>query len=125
MRRRPPGLELPLSPSSPLDLRDFVRPGDTVLWGQGTGEPRPLTEAVVAQRAGLGGVNVFLGAAFSDTLQPEHADHLRFVGIGGVGTNAALARAGVLDVLPCHISAVPGLIESGRLAVDVVFVQVS
>lgn len=108
-----------------MDLREFLRPGDTVLWGQGTGEPRTLTEALVAQRADLGGVNVFLGSMFSDTLSPEHADHLRFFGIGGIGRNAALARAGVLDVVPCHISAIPALIESGRLPVDVVFAQLS
>lgn len=95
------------------------------MWGQGTGEPRTLTEALVAQRASLGGINVFLGSAFSDTLNPEHADHLRFRGIGGIGTNAVLARAGVLDVLPSHISAIPGLIESGRIPVDVVFAQLS
>ncbi|GAC1327208.1 MAG: acetyl-CoA hydrolase/transferase C-terminal domain-containing protein [Candidatus Dormibacteria bacterium] len=108
-----------------LDLREFIRPGDTVLWGQGTGEPRSLTEALVAQRASLGGTRVFLGAAFSDTIRVEYADHLRFTGIGGMGTNAALTRAGVLDVLPCHISAIPGLIESGRIPVDVVLAQVS
>lgn len=108
-----------------LDLRDFVRPGDTVLWGQGSGEPRTLTEALVEQRAQLGGLNVFLGATYSETLKPEHADHLQFFGIGGIGNNAALARAGVLDVLPCHISSMPALIESGRLPVDVVFVQLS
>jgi acyl-CoA hydrolase len=108
-----------------LNLGAFLRPGDTVLWGQGTGEPQTLTEALVAQRARLGGIRVFLGSAFSHTLQPEYADHLSFFGIGGLGTNAALSRAGVLDVLPSHISAVPGLIESGRLPVDVVFVQVS
>jgi acyl-CoA hydrolase len=111
--------------TDPIDLRQAIRPGDTVLWGQGTGEPRTLTEALVRQRAELGGVDVFLGSMFSDTLDPSHADHLRFRGIGGMGTNAALARAGVLDVLPCHISAIPGLIESGRLPVDVVMVQVS
>lgn len=108
-----------------LDLAQLVRPGDTVLWGQGTGEPCTLTEALVEQRARLGGVTVFLGAAFSGTLEPSHADHLRFVAIGGIGTNAALFRAGVLEVLPCHISSVPGLIERGELPVDVVFVQVS
>lgn len=110
---------------SRLDLREFVRPGDTVLWGQGTGEPRTLTQFLVEQRERLGIVRVFLGSMFSDTLKPEHADHLRFIGIGGIGSNAALARAGVLDVLPCHISALPDLIESGRLRVDVVFLQLS
>lgn len=94
------------------------------MWGQGTGEPRTLTEALVHQRAELGGIGVFLGASFSATLEPHHADHLRFAGIGGMGTNSGLARAGVLDVLPCHISAIPGLIESGRLPVDVVMIQV-
>jgi len=108
-----------------IDLRNVIRPGDSVLWGQGTGEPRTLTEALVRQRAQLGGIGVFLGSTFSGTVRPHHADHLRFTGIGGMGTNVALARAGVLDVLPCHISAVPGLIESGRLPVDVVLVQVS
>lgn len=117
-------MELPLIRSS-IDLRTIVRPGDTVMWGQGTGEPRTLTEALVEQRAELGGLDVFLGATFSETLHPAHADHLTFFGIGGIGTNAALAKAGVLDVLPCHLSAIPGLIESGRLRVDVVLVQLS
>jgi acetyl-CoA hydrolase len=108
-----------------VDLREFVRPGDTILWGQGTGEPLTLTEALVEQRASLGGATVFLGSAFSTTLEPAHADHLRLVGIGGIGTNAPLFRAGALDILPCHISSVPRLIENGDLRVDVVFVQVS
>jgi acyl-CoA hydrolase len=107
------------------DLRAFVRSGDTVLWGQGAGEPRTLTEALVDQRGRLGQVNVFLGATYSETFRVEHADHLRFSAIGGIGANAALARAGVLDVLPCHLSALPELITSGRLPVDVVFLQLS
>ena len=110
---------------SAIDLSTLIRPGDVILWGQGTAEPRTLTEALVEQRGQLGGVTVLLGATFSDTLAPEHADHLRFVGFSGIGRNAALIRAGVLDVLPCHMSAVPGLLESRRLPVDVVFVQLS
>ena len=34
-----------------LDLRNWVRPGDRVLWGQGSAEPLTLIEALVAQRA--------------------------------------------------------------------------
>jgi acyl-CoA hydrolase len=108
-----------------IDLRTIVRPGDHILWGQGTGEPQTLTEALIAQRADLGGVNVFLGSTFSTTLKPEHADHIRFTGIGGIGGNAVLTRAGVLDVIPCHISSVPRLIAAGELPVDVVFVQLA
>ena len=108
-----------------LDLTQFVRPGDSIMWGQGAGEPRTLTEALVEQRAALGGVSVFLGSMFSSTFDAEHADHLRFVGIGGIGANARLSTAGSLEVIPCHISSVPGLIESGRLPVDVLFLQLS
>ena len=108
-----------------IDLRTIVAPGDHILWGQGTGEPQTLTEALVAQRAELGGVNVFLGSTFSTTLKPDHADHIHFTGIGGIGGNAALTRAGVLDVIPCHISSVPRLIAAGDVRVDVVFVQLA
>jgi acyl-CoA hydrolase len=108
-----------------IDLRAIVKPGDHILWGQGTGEPQTLTEALVEQRAELGGVNVFLGSTFSTTLKPEHADHIHFTGIGGIGGNATLTRAGVLDVIPCHISSVPRLIAAGELRVDVVFVQLA
>jgi acyl-CoA hydrolase len=108
-----------------IDLRTIVAPGDHILWGQGTGEPQTLTEALVAQRGDLGGVSVFLGSTFSTTLKPEHADHIHFTGIGGIGANAVLTRAGVLDVIPCHISSVPRLIAGGELRVDVVFVQLA
>lgn len=108
--------------ADPLDLAALVRPGDRIMWGQGTAEPRTLTEALVDQRGRLGGVEVLLGVSFSDTFQPEHADAITFTGFGGFGTNARLGKAGVLDVVPCHASAVPSLIEDGTLAPDVAFV---
>jgi acyl-CoA hydrolase len=106
-------------------IADFVRPTDLVIWGQGTAEPRTLTRALVDQRADVSGVSAVLGVHYSDTFQPEHADHINFKAFGGYGTNARLSRAGVLDVIPAHISRAPSLIRSGALPVDVVFVQVS
>ena len=35
-----------------LDLARFVNPGDSVIWGDSTGEPLPLSEALMAQRLG-------------------------------------------------------------------------
>lgn len=107
-----------------LQLADFVRPGDSIVWGQATGEPLTLTEALVRQRAGLGGVKVFLGSTFSRTLQPEHADHIAMSGFGAIGL-APLARAGVLDIVPCHVSQVGRYIADGRIGCDVAFVQLS
>ena len=108
-----------------IDLAPYVRPGDTLVWGQGAGEPLTLVEAVVEQRAALGPLRVFLGASYSGVVKPEHGDFLRMAGIGGIGTNAPLARSGSMDVIPCHVSAIPALIASRRIPVDVVLLQVS
>lgn len=108
-----------------LDLKGIVRPGDAILWGQACAEPLTLTEALVAQRAELGGVSVFLGSGFSNTLRPEYADHIRFTGMGAVGTNRRLSKAGVLDVLPCHVSKMESYVAEGVIPCDVAFIQVS
>jgi acetyl-CoA hydrolase len=108
-----------------ISVADFVKPSDLVIWGQGTAEPRTLTQALAAQRADVSGVSAMLGVHYSDTFGPEHADHINFTAFGGYGTNARLSKAGVLDVIPAHVSRIPSLIRDGVLPVDVVFVQVS
>jgi acyl-CoA hydrolase len=103
-----------------LDLTRYIRPGDTVVWGQACGEPLSLTGTLMAQRAGLPGVRCFLGIPCSDTVRPEHADHLRFASYSGTGSNQPLLRAGVLELLPCHYSALPAILSDGPLRADVV-----
>jgi acyl-CoA hydrolase len=103
-----------------LDLARYLRRSDTVVWGQACGEPLTLTDALVAQRARLTGVRCFLGIPCSDTMRPEHADHLRFVSYTASGANQALHQAGVLDVLPCHYSALPAILSAGPLRAGVV-----
>lgn len=108
-----------------LDLSAYIRPGDGILFGQGTGEPLGLTRKLVEQRARYSGAGVFFGAGFSKTFAPEHADHLRFKGTGGIGSLRKLASAGVLEPIPCHISSVEGLLRDGILRSDVVLLLVS
>ncbi len=108
-----------------LDLSSIVRPGDTVMWGQSTAEPLPLTQALMAQRRAIGRFNVFLGVTYSDTLKPEYADCVSFSSYCGSGGNRALAKAGKLDILPVHYSQLPGLILSGRLKIDVLMLQLA
>jgi acyl-CoA hydrolase len=108
-----------------LDLSQYVRPGDGIVFGQGTGEPLSLTEMLVQQRAAYTGASIFFGSGFSKTFQPEHADHLRFKGIGGIGSLRKLASAGKLDPVPCHISAIEGLLREGTIRSDVVMLLVS
>ena len=108
-----------------LDLSAYIRVGDRITWGQGTGEPLRLIESLVEQRAAIGHVEVFLGISLVDTFQSEHFDHIHLISYGAVGTNAKFVRTGEMDVLPCHFSAVPNLIGAGHFPIDVVFVQIS
>lgn len=108
-----------------LDLSALIKPGDTVVVGQGTAEPLPLTAALVAQRERLGPITLFLGACYAPTWAPEHADTLSFVSYGRVGESQRLARAGKLAILPSHMSELPALFERGALPTDVVLVQLS
>jgi acyl-CoA hydrolase len=108
-----------------VDLTSVVRPGDGIIWGQACAEPQTLVEALVAQRAQLGGVGVFLGSSYSGIVAPQHADHLRLSSYCGTGSNRALADAGVLDILPAPYSQLGSLIRDQQIRCDVVMVQVS
>lgn len=110
--------------SSAFDFASVLRPGDVVSWPQGTGEPRGLTRALVARRHALPGVTVFVGMAISDTLRPEHADRFAFRGLNGAGSNRVLTSAGLVDIVPAHVSAVPPLLRCGALRVDVLLLKV-
>jgi acyl-CoA hydrolase len=113
-----------LDPAS-LDLARFIRPGDTVVVAQASSEPLTLTEALVAQADRLGAVTVFIGATWSETFTPDRAAGFRYVSYGALGANARLARAGRLDVVPCHYSQLPWLFESGTWRADVLLIGLS
>ncbi|MDR2155131.1 MAG: acetyl-CoA hydrolase [Burkholderiaceae bacterium] len=114
-----------LSSIDQLDLSDYIRAGDAIIFGQGTGEPLGLTRKLVQQRAQFSGASLFFGSGFSNTFSAEHADHLKFKGIGGIGTLRKLVGVGALDPVPCHISAIASLLHDGILRSDVVMLLVS
>ncbi|MFC3076609.1 acetyl-CoA hydrolase/transferase family protein [Phenylobacterium terrae] len=118
------------APSARLDLaqvdfREIVRPGDMVVWTPGAGEPVSLIERLLAQRHEIGPFRVFLGGSYSGVVRPEHADVIQFFGLGGIGANRELCRAGRMEVIPCAYSEIPRLLTAGALAADVVIAQVS
>jgi acetyl-CoA hydrolase len=105
-----------------LRFADHVRSGDVIGWPQGPGEPLALTEALVAQRANLKSTSLFFGLTSSDTLRPELADHFAFHALNGAGGSRRVT--GMAEIHPCHVSAIPSLLRSGALHVDVVLIQV-
>ena len=108
-----------------IDLAQFIRPGDGVVWGQACAEPLTLTEAFVAQRSRYTGASVFMGVNYAGIVKAEHTDHLRLTAYCGAGHNRKLADAGLLDICPFPYSQLGDLIRSRRLKADVVLVQVS
>lgn len=106
-------------------LEQLLRPGDHVVWSQGAATPMPLVEQLTRVRAAATGGAVFLSVGVGDTVDPVVADHLRVTGLGALGSTRLLADAGVLEVVPAHLSQVPGLLRTGVLRADVVLVQVA
>jgi acyl-CoA hydrolase len=107
-----------------MQLSQWIRPGDGVVFGQATAEPQTLVEALVAQREAFTGATLFMGVNWSGTVKPEHADHLRLTAYCGSGHNRKLADAGVLDIHPHPYSQLASLLRSRRIRADVVLVQV-
>ncbi len=111
-------------PEGDFDLAAVLRAGDVVAWPQGTGEPLGLTRQLVARRHELPPLGLFIGMSTSGTLLPEHADRFAMRGLNGAGTNRRLTAAGVLDVIPVHVSTVPRLLREGAIRVDVALIRV-
>jgi acyl-CoA hydrolase len=108
-----------------LDFSGIINPGDAIVWGQACGEPLTLIEALLDQRAALGPVSAFVGSSFSNLLKPDHADHIRFSSMGALGSLRVLAKAGLLDIIPCHVGQIGTMISQGLIGCDVALVQVS
>lgn len=111
-----------------VDLRDHIRPGDVIVWGQACAEPRTLTRRLLEIAPDIGGVTCFVGIPAEssltiDTLGPPGG--IDAVSYCGSGTNAGLHGAGRLRILPVHYSTLPDLLEQGSLRADVVLVQVA
>ena len=103
-----------------LDFTRLVRPGDTVTWTQGAGEPTGLIADLMRQRHAIGPFRVFLAGSYVGSVRLEHADVVSIAGLGAVGTNRALCDAGAMDIIPCHLSDVPRLLRP-----DVVLTQLA
>jgi acyl-CoA hydrolase len=110
---------------SSLDFREFIRPGDQLMWGQAAAEPAALIDALLLQRADIGAFRLFVGASWCKSLTSDIADVVHIRSYCGAGLNRKLAKAGVLDIVPCRYSDLPRLIRRGALKPDVLLLQLS
>ncbi len=108
-----------------LDLAQFLRPGDRIVWGQACGEPTTLVEALLAQAEGIGRLSAFTATSFSGLLNAEAGRRLNLSSMGTIGALREVAAAGRLGIVPCHVSQIGPMIEQGLIGCDVAMVQVS
>lgn len=108
-----------------LDLRQFLKPGDHIVFGQACGEPTALVEALIAQGQHIGGLSAFIATSFSGLFTPESAASFRLQSMGAIGALRSMTKAHVLDVIPVHVSQVAPLITAGVMPCDVAMIQVS
>ena len=108
-----------------LDLREFLKAGDKIVFGQACGEPSTLVEALIAQGRDIGGLGAFIATSFSGAFTPDSADSFALSSMGAIGALRAMTKAGRLGIVPCHVGQVGPLIEQGLIGCDVAMVQVS
>ena len=100
-----------------IDLGRYISAGDGVWWGQGGAEPEPLVNALLEQADRIGPVRAFCGLTWNDRLSGDLPDSLpdslTVLSYGGLGELRRLSRHGLLDVVPCHYSAIPRMFERG------------
>jgi acetyl-CoA hydrolase len=114
----------PIRLDTEFDFASVLRAGDVVAWPQGNGEPLGLTARLVARRHELPPLGLFIGMSTGNTILPEHADRFAMRALNGAGTNRRLTAAGVVDLIPTHVSTIPDLLRSGAIKVDVALLRV-
>ena len=105
-----------------IDFATILQPGDTVAWPQGPGEPTGLVAELVARRHELPPLTLFAGLGVSGTVTADCADRFRLLMVNGGGRNRIWS--GVAEVIPAHSSAIPGLLRSRVIPVDVALLRV-
>ena len=106
-----------------LDYRDYLQPGDRLVWGQACGEPRTLVEHLLSGPVPRA-LSAFVGINVANTLRVEHAARVRLTSYIGSGGNSDLHAAGLLDIAPVHYSTLPEFVRAPDTGADVVLVRI-
>lgn len=108
-----------------IDFRRLIGPGEGLWWSQAGAEPEPLVNAFLDQVHRIGPVRAFCGLTWNERLTGDLPDGLSILSYGGLGQLRRLSKHGLLEVVPCHFSAIPRMFARGLLPAELGLVQVS
>lgn len=105
-----------------------IRPGMSVFLSTAAAEPRTLVKhLMVSHSANLQDLELIQILSFAEAISPENLQSQKFrlkTFFSGWVADEAIA-AGHVDMIPCHPSRIPNLLETGKVRVDAVFVQIT
>ena len=112
----------------PDKVFEHIEPGMSIFLGTGVGEPRTLVKHMMtSDAANLRDLEliqlVSLGDAISLKALDTNTYRLKTFYSGWVASEAI--TAGRVDLIPSSFSRIPGLIKTGRIPIDVAFIQIT
>lgn len=110
--------------SSDFKFGTVLRAGDHVMWPQGTGEPTGLSSALVRMADDLPPFTLVPGMVITSTLRAALSPNISYLCLNGAAETRRAVAASRGRVLTAHVSALPGMILSRRIPVDVALVRV-
>ena len=109
-----------------IDLAGLLRPNDRLAWSAGPVEPVQLLGVLDRQLDRAPQMSVLLNVSYQTAVDAARlASRATVTALGGASTNRRFQEIGALDVLPVNYSAMPDLVTSGRLPIDVVLLQLA
>lgn len=113
-----------LRDSAAFAFERVLREGDHVMWPQGTGEPTGLSAALIAQAEALPPFTLVPGMVVTKTLREAVSPNISYLCLNGAAQTRQAVAASRGRVLTAHVSALPEMILSRRIPVDVALVRV-
>ena len=109
----------------PGKVLERIEPGGSIFIGTGMAEPRTLVRHLMATEApNLQDLELIQLVSFGEAISLGSTKYrLKTFFSGWVASDAI--RAGRIDLIPSRFSRIPRLIRSGRLRIDVAFIQIT
>lgn len=107
-----------------LDFAALIRDGDTVSWAEATAEPVFLTRLLNEQAPRCPQFRLFFAMTLAGDLAADHRN-VTVTALGGGGAGRRFFAKGADNVIPANVSALCGMIATGRPRIDIVLLQMT